>query len=95
MPEPAYIGWSNYETWCVNLWLTNEVGSAEVLEEIANRQNQSTETRATDLQAWVTSFGPQTGDMYSDLLHHALDNVNWREIIENHQETQRLKPWKQ
>lgn len=22
--EQGYNGWSNYETWCVNLWLTNE-----------------------------------------------------------------------
>jgi len=25
--KPTYNGWSNYETWAVNLWLTNEEGS--------------------------------------------------------------------
>jgi hypothetical protein len=24
--EQGYNGWSNYETWCVNLWLSNDEG---------------------------------------------------------------------
>jgi hypothetical protein len=32
-----YNGWSNYETWCVHLWLTNEEGSYRYWREEAER----------------------------------------------------------
>jgi len=35
MERKEYNGWTNYETWCVNLWLTNEQGSDEYWRENA------------------------------------------------------------
>lgn len=32
---PKYNGWSNYETWCVNLWLSNDAGSVDYWDEQA------------------------------------------------------------
>ncbi len=32
----TYNGWTNYETWCVNLWLTNESDSAQELDRIVH-----------------------------------------------------------
>jgi hypothetical protein len=29
----SYNGWSNYETWCVHLWISNDQGSHESLDE--------------------------------------------------------------
>ena len=28
-------GWSNYETWCVNLWMSNDQGSDEFFRDMA------------------------------------------------------------
>ena len=33
--EKGYQGWTNYETWAVNLWLGNEQGSHEYWQEQA------------------------------------------------------------
>jgi hypothetical protein len=30
-----YNGWHNYETWCVNLWMSNDQGSDEFYREMA------------------------------------------------------------
>ena len=35
MTKNEYNGWHNYETWCVNLWLTNDSGTAEFWENRA------------------------------------------------------------
>lgn len=35
MSDEKYNGWSNYETWCCNLWLTNDAGDDEMLREWA------------------------------------------------------------
>jgi hypothetical protein len=35
MDDKRYNGWTNYETWAVNLWLDNEQGSQEYLQEQA------------------------------------------------------------
>ena len=37
MDTKAYNGWTNYETWCVHLWLTNEEGSYRYWMEEARR----------------------------------------------------------
>jgi len=29
MTTKTYNNWTNYETWCVNLWLTNEEGTSQ------------------------------------------------------------------
>jgi len=82
----TYNGWTNYETWCVNLWLTNEQGSAEFLTETATRPADLSE-RAQSLKEWVTDADddfPSSG-LFQDLLQAALDNVDWREIVENHE----------
>lgn len=35
MNETKYNGWSNYETWAVNLWMSNDAGSDEYFREMA------------------------------------------------------------
>jgi len=73
-----YNGWTNRETWLVNLWLgdslTTDVGSSmeidaawvkEVAEDVINGA--------------VSDFG-----LASDLLEMALANVNWEEIASHY-----------
>jgi len=33
--QSGYNGWSNYETWCVNLWMSNDAGSDSYFNEMA------------------------------------------------------------
>jgi len=88
----GYNGWTNYETWCVNLWLTNEEGSNDDLLEIVGLTWPDADdattiyNRTTILKEWVMDMAPIDGaTMFVDLLQASLDNVNWREIIENHE----------
>ena len=90
----TYNGWTNYETWCVNLWLTNESGTEAELQRVVHDRpinsmvgdiDVSTSMKADLLKDWVRDQMPDLGaNMYSDLLSASLDLVNWREIIENH-----------
>ena len=38
MGDETYNGWKNYDTWSVNLWLTNDPESAEYLDEMAREE---------------------------------------------------------
>ena len=86
MADKTYSGWTNYETWCVNLWLTNEPGSAETLLDIVKSGQGGMLWKEVVLKEYVEFYIPDMSGVYSDLLRSALDNVNWREIIENHLE---------
>jgi hypothetical protein len=81
-----YNGWANYETWCVNLWLTNEPGTEEDLRMLA-QTNTGLSHRADCLRDYVLNMEPPLDDsnMFTDLLRSALGNVDWREIIKNHE----------
>jgi len=35
MNRKKYNGWTNYETWCVNLWMSNDEGSDSYFRELA------------------------------------------------------------
>ena len=96
MPDDTtYNGWTNYETWCVNLWLTNESGTSEELDRIAHDRpidstvgdiDLSNIMKADVLRDWLQEEMPDLGNtMFSDLLNASLEMVNWREIIENHE----------
>jgi len=80
-----YNGWTNYETWCVNLWLTNEPDMESELRMLA-QTNADLYYRADRLRDYVFDMnGVTDANMFADLLRSALENVNWREIIQNHE----------
>jgi hypothetical protein len=39
--DQTYNGWTNYETWCVHLWLTNEEGPYRHCRGLAHRAQQA------------------------------------------------------
>ena len=74
-----YNGWPNYETWAVNLWLTNDPGSYEASREVAANG-------ADALKSWVedcTFEEIKQSSMVADLLGSALSRVNWRKIAKS------------
>lgn len=82
----TYNGWTNYETWCVNLWLTNDEVTEPMLRMLSQMHDVSVGYRADRIEEWVKDDRPvQDASLYSDMLGAALDAVNWREIVENHE----------
>ena len=63
-----YNGWSNYETWCVNLWLDNKQGSYDDKRDII--RNASTKYEAEKaLEEYASEMLPDLGaSMAADLL---------------------------
>lgn len=43
---PEYNGWTNYETWAVNLWLDNDEGSQEMTREWTLQAIQEVKARS-------------------------------------------------
>ena len=91
----GYNGWSNYETWLVNLWLGEGIiGELHGVEEQARAFAESGESSAPHrMGEWLREQvqevcdGYPTGDgLAADLLGAALASVNWDEIAEHYVE---------
>lgn len=73
-----YLGWKNYETWCINLWLEQEdyFRSLDYEMEVADLASQ--------IKDFVEEFKPEIpNSMYSDLLNAAISCCDFYEIAEN------------
>ncbi len=93
MANTTYQGWTNYETWAVNLWLDNEEGvhdywrerALECWEETAptsfsTRDEMALQHLADFLKDYHVESRPELHGVFGDLLDAALTEVNWREI---------------
>jgi hypothetical protein len=98
LTDKTYNGWSNYETWLTNLWLTNDESTqahcrAAAEAAFAAARSCSTFTRidryhldfAEALKEFVTEGHPlqDSPGLYSDLLTGAIGEVDWMEIASN------------
>ena len=67
-------GWTNYETWCVHLWLTNDQGSEQAARDCPT---------AEALQEWVEEFCYlNEASLRQNLINTGLRSADWREIFE-------------
>jgi len=93
----GYNGWTNYETWVVNLWMDNEQGSQEFFRETAKEIYDAAEPSDSFTQAEHARFRfadwlkqhydeniPAMRGVYGDLLGAALGAVNWNEIARHY-----------
>lgn len=88
--KKTYNGWTNYGTWCVNLWLDNEQGLRDSLVERAMdfADPTSAVNARYEMQQYIRELveegNPINGDvsLYADLLDAALSEVNWYEIAD-------------
>lgn len=98
----GYNGWTNYETWLVNLWMDNEEGSQaffteqaeEIYEKAAEKPHFTrAEVAAQRFGGWLKDWHEEnrpempTSGVYYDLLSGALSEVNWDEIAKHYIET--------
>ena len=85
-----YNGYTNYQTWCVSLWIDNDEYNYEFIktltETLMSYGRDSTHyDLSRSIQTWVNDNAPLINEssMYSDLLGHALSSVDWYEIADN------------
>lgn len=87
MTDKTYNGWTNYETWLVNLWIQNDQAlHAALHDEVTSAENLYDAKEA--LQAWLDNeydlFVEERGHgLFQDLLNAALSNVDWYDIAKN------------
>lgn len=95
----TYNGWTNYETWCVALWMDNERAQYEYYQELAKdtwdaaeatpystREQNAKYTLADVLKDQIEDTAPAENDgtVFADLLNAALSEVNWHEIADHY-----------
>ena len=82
MADTTYNGWTNRVTWLVNLWM-----GEDILEE---QRQLDAELDTITLSEFIRNMVDRTLEDHtaeaafiSDLVHDALDDVNWQEILDN------------
>lgn len=86
MTDTTYNGWTNRETWCVNLWLGNEQATHSDIQNIVSESAELYQA-GDAISSYVEQLlGEErtTATMSADLLGCALARVNWREIAEGY-----------
>lgn len=87
----TYEGWSNRETWHVNLYLDNDEGMYKMVRRMTRSALRDTDSKreavqqlASEIASLVEDGNPlhDAGSLYSDILTDALNSVNYEEIAE-------------
>jgi hypothetical protein len=97
--EEGYNGWTNYPTWCVNLWFQNEESLYHLAQEMAEQAYKDAEadgalTRdeiasielADEIKHWVEEQAGESlndASMLTDLMGWAIGSANYYEIAEH------------
>lgn len=85
-------GWTNYETWAVNLWLDNDVQQYQKMQKVAQTDlaffEGDREAAAFSFMTWlqkeIEDKAPtHLKGVYQDLLNGALSTINYFEIAAN------------
>lgn len=83
----TYHGWSNRETWVINLWITSEEYLYFEMRYLLKFYRDSGQ-QAKALEDWVCDeLDEHTSavEMWHDLLASSLSRVNWYEIAKYNQ----------
>ena len=88
MAQNEYNGWTNWETWVVNLWIDNDQRLNEYYGELArvevskNKGHQKSTAfhLSLTLNEQFDTWMPAVEGPYLDLLNGAMSEVNWHQI---------------
>ena len=81
-----YNGWSNRETWIVNLWMTGDQSYDEQLCEIIS-SHDGLDDQAEALEDWSWfEYDGEYSSIWADLINNSLAEVDWYEIVKMSQE---------
>ena len=83
-----YNGWSNRETWIVNLWLTNDMVSYDYLQQLYRKRSETWE-KAEELEVYYQDQLDELlvpPSIWIDILRTAMDRVDWYQVIESNLE---------
>lgn len=95
--EKGYNGWSNYATWLVNLHLSNDAGTYEYVNELAQnsidnaeadrystKKEDATQALADSIKNMIDEGNPLADktSLYSDMLQAIIDEADYYEIAE-------------
>ena len=80
MEDNTYNGWTNYETWCANLWMDQDYYTG--VESGCDNVNELAERMKSDAEEIM----PDTGEsgLWTDLMQASFDTIDWREIAEHY-----------
>lgn len=80
MSDNTYNGWTNWETWVVNLWIINEESSYWALCELADRHKGK-----IPMKRAVEFVQSLYGSMFTRFPEKDLDpkKINWKELRDN------------
>jgi hypothetical protein len=88
--EKKYNGWTNYETWLVNLWMDNDYGSVDYWNEVAEEvwdeddPDKSQRELADRMKEQIMEGQPELTGLYGDMLNAAFSEVDWDEIASHY-----------
>ena len=84
-----YNGWTNYETWNFNLWITNEEGDYDYATELA-RDSKDKYALSESLQDWASEMANDVLSSYeyahgfiTDMVNSSIKTVNFYEVAEH------------
>ena len=81
-----YNGWTNYETWNFNLWITNEESDYDFALEMAfDCQNKYDLSKR--LEEWVSDIADDcignVGGFIVDMIYNSIREVHFYEVAEH------------